>query len=69
MAEIPPIEKRMSNLLQAIAVEVRPCRAFQTQLAMVMHRNGKLTPYTMDGTNHFINCPRADEFRRRKAGA
>ena len=66
MPELPTIEKRMASLLQAVAVEVRPCKACKTQLAMVRHRNGKLTPYTMDGTNHFINCPHAEEFRKQK---
>lgn len=27
----------------------------------------KLTPYTIDGINHFLQCPKAEEFRRQKA--
>lgn len=67
--ELPPIEKRMSTLLNLIAETIRPCRACGEQLAIVRHRNDKLAPYTMDGTNHFINCPKADQFRQKNGGA
>jgi hypothetical protein len=66
VAELPPVEKRLADLLQRVAREVRPCKACGTQIALVMHANGKLTPYTIDGVNHFINCPLADAFRRGK---
>ena len=65
---IPTIEARMESLLRLVAEEVRACRACGAQLAMVRHRNGRLGPYTMDGVNHFINCPAAEDFRKRKAG-
>lgn len=58
----------MDSLLRLVAEEVRACRACGAQLAMVRHRNGRLGPYTMDGVNHFINCPAAEEFRKKKAG-
>jgi hypothetical protein len=61
--DIPAIEKRMETLLNLIAEEIRPCKACGVQLAFVRHRNGKLGPYTADGVNHFINCPKAGEFR------
>lgn len=69
MAELPPIEKRMSALLQHVAEEVRPCKACGTQLAFVRHRNGKIAPYTLDGVNHFATCPKAEQFRRGKETA
>ena len=65
---LPPIEQRMETLLRNIAEDVRPCKACGAQLAMVRHRIGKLAPYTMAGVNHFIDCSKADQFRRKNAG-
>lgn len=65
---LPPIEKRMSMLLMLIAEGVRPCKACGLQLCFVRHRGtNKLAPYEIDGTNHFITCPKAEDFRRQKA--
>jgi hypothetical protein len=58
--------KRISSLLHLTAVEIRPCKACGIQLAMVKHNNGRLTPYTIDGVNHFINCSAAAQFRKPK---
>lgn len=68
-ANLPTIEKRMVLLLNLIAEELRPCKACGVQLAFVRHRNGKLTPYTLEGLNHFLDCAKAEEFRKQKAGA
>lgn len=38
-------------------------------LVMVMHRNGVLTPYNLDGTNHFITCVDRELFHRRRKRA
>lgn len=56
--------KRIRNLLMQTADVVRPCKACGVQLAFVKTRAGKLAPYTIDGVNHFANCPRAAEFRK-----
>jgi hypothetical protein len=64
--ELPSIEKRLATLLNLIAEEIRPCRACGVQLSFVRHRTGKLAPYTLDGVNHFINCPKGGQFRKRK---
>ena len=70
MAEVPGIEERMERLLRLVAEELRPCKSCGADLAFVRHhKTGKLSPYTMDGVNHFVNCPAAEEFRRRKAAA
>ena len=66
---LPPIEQRMETLLRLVAEELRPCGACGVELAMVRHRNGKLAPYTMAGVNHFIDCEKAAQFRRRTGGA
>lgn len=63
----PPMEKRMSALLILIAEEIRPCKACGEQLTFVRHRNGKLAPYSIDGVNHFLTCPLADGFRKKRS--
>jgi hypothetical protein len=65
-ATIPSIEERVLQLLKLIAVEIRPCKLCNTTLYFVEHRNGNRAPYTPDGTNHFLNCQYAEQFRRQK---
>lgn len=60
----PTITELMETLLRNVAEEIRPCKACGAELAMVRHKNGKLAPYTMAGVNHFIDCEKADQFRR-----
>ncbi len=57
------LAKRIRDLLTRIALYTRPCKACGTELAFVSHVNGNLTPYTMDGVNHFANCPEAARFK------
>lgn len=59
-------DERIAALLRNVAENIRPCRACGVDIAMVRHRNGKLAPYTMDGVNHFVNCPKAEQFRTKK---
>lgn len=64
---VSELRARLEAILRAAAVEVRPCRACGVMLAFVVHRDtGKTAPYTLDGINHFTNCPEADRFKRRK---
>jgi uncharacterized protein with PIN domain len=69
MTTIPSIEDRMADLLNLAATYTRNCKACGVKLYFVAHpRNGKVAPYTVDGLNHFLTCPKAREFRR-KPGA
>lgn len=66
----PELAARLEALLRAIAIDVRPCRRCGTLIAFVRHRDsphGPFHPYTLDGVNHFRNCPFASEFSRRRA--
>lgn len=56
---VPPFEGRLLVLL-------RPCKACGEKLYFVRLASGKQAPYTADGLNHFINCPKAAEFRKAK---
>lgn len=60
---------RIEALLHAIATDERPCRRCGAHLAFVRHANGRTAPYTLDGVNHFANCPNATEFRAPNAAA
>lgn len=61
---LPSIEERMQRLLELVAEEKRTCKACTALLFFVRHSNGKLAPYTIDGLNHFVNCPQAEQFRK-----
>ncbi|WP_428411982.1 hypothetical protein [Pararhizobium sp.] len=41
------------------------CKGCGEEVWYVKHKNGKCPPYTADGTNHFANCPNADQFRKK----
>lgn len=56
----------MVDLLKNVAVRRSNCRLCQKPLVWVTHANGKITPYTPEGLNHFIDCQYADEFRKKK---
>ena len=60
-------EERLRRILELTAEGKRPCKACGVELYFVRHANGKLTPYTVDGINHFANCPEAQRFRKGKA--
>lgn len=61
------LEINIENILERTAKEKRPCKACGVMLWMVQHSNGKIAPYTVDGTNHFVNCPSAASFKKAKA--
>ncbi len=52
----------MQVLLGHIAGLPVPCRGCQAPIYWVTHKNGKRTPYTPAGLNHFIDCPAAAQF-------
>jgi hypothetical protein len=61
---LPTLEERIRRLLELAAEETRCCKACGALLFFVRHNNGKRAPYTVDGLNHFINCPAAQQFKR-----
>jgi len=40
------------------------CSGCGAPIYWIRHANGKNTPYTPHGLNHFIDCPKAKEFKR-----
>ena len=65
---LPPLEDRIRRLLELINEESRTCKACGVLIFFVRHRNGKMAPYTIDGLNHFMNCPQAAQFRKAAGG-
>lgn len=63
--ELAACEERLLRLLELVAEETRDCKACGAKLWFVRHRNGARAPYTANGENHFITCPKADLFRRK----
>ena len=69
MAEshLPTLEERIRFLLLAVAEgEPRPCKLCKALIVFVRHKNGKLAPYTLEGLNHFIDCPQREAFQKKK---
>jgi hypothetical protein len=61
-----PLPQRVKAVLDLIAEEHRPCLACGTEIWLVRHQSGRIAPYTADLVNHFINCPKAEQFQKRK---
>lgn len=64
---LPTLEQRIAYILKNANVGSRPCKACGTMLYWLLHNNGKQVPYTHEGVNHFIDCPRAPQFRKAAA--
>jgi hypothetical protein len=62
---LPSLEQRIVNLLAAVGDPGR-CRGCSAPLYWVRLKSGKVAPYGENGLNHFIDCPNAEEFKRRK---
>ena len=59
-------QQRMSALLRNVG-EPGACRGCRAAITWVRHAGGQLAPYDSDGTNHFVTCPNASEFKKKKA--
>lgn len=41
------------------------CKGCGKEIWWIVHASGSVAPYTEEGLNHFINCPKAKDFRRK----
>lgn len=41
------------------------CKRCQMEITFIKLKSGKSAPITRAGINHFIDCPYADEFKKR----
>ena len=57
-------EKAMVTLLKNVG-DPGTCRGCGASIFWVTHRNGKKTPYTPAGLNHFLDCEKGKDFKTR----
>lgn len=63
-ARVRQLEQNIELILDHVNQERRPCKACGVMIWMIPTRQGRIMPVTYDGTSHFSNCPKADQFRR-----
>jgi hypothetical protein len=70
--ESAALRKELERVRAALQVLLRNvgepghCRGCGALIYWFVHRNGKRTPYNAEGVNHFLDCPKADHFKRPK---
>lgn len=57
------LRKNIIALLNNIG-DAGHCRGCSAAIYWVTHKNGKKTPYTLEGLNHFADCPAAARFKK-----
>lgn len=62
--ECLPTQQKAMEALLLNAGDAAACSGCGARIFWVRHRNGKPTPYDPNGLNHFISCPKAENFRR-----
>ncbi len=66
---IADLREAIGRLFRAIGAEKAQCRACGAEIWWVHHASGRKAPYTASGLNHFIDCPGADEFRKKRSSS
>lgn len=56
------MEDTMSQLLKNVG-DFGVCRGCNDPIVWLTHRNGKKTPYSLDGRNHFVACVARERFK------
>lgn len=56
---------QFKNLLSMVS-DPKPCKGCGRPIYWVISKNGKSMPITDEGLNHFIDCPEANKFRKKK---
>ena len=64
----PKLADNLIRLLDAIT-ERTSCKGCGRTIWFVRLKSGKLAPYTVDGINHFADCPAAAQFKRKRDDA
>ncbi len=62
--QLDEMKANVAKLLAAVG-QRGACRGCGREIWWLVHSNGKRAPYTRAGLNHFIDCPRAKEFKRK----
>lgn len=57
----------LTNALLRNAGDKGTCAGCGAEIYWMRHKNGKRVPYTPRGLNHFIDCPKAGQFRKKES--
>ena len=63
MLDLEKLKKNVVHMLNQTGTESK-CKGCGARIWWVEHRNGKRAPYTETGLNHFIDCPKAKDFKK-----
>jgi len=64
---LPTLPERIRSILLLVAeAPPRPCKRCETPIVFVKLKSGKLAPFTLEGVNHFLDCPFSSEFQKRR---
>lgn len=58
------LEGAVPKMYAAIGATKSKCKACARTIWWVTTKNGKRAPYTAEGFSHFVDCPKADQFRK-----
>lgn len=58
------IRSEMRRFLETLGTPAR-CKGCEVIIYWVLHRNGRRTPYSQDGVNHWQDCAASKEMRER----
>lgn len=59
------LKKNIIHLLKQVG-RTGVCNGCGREIFFVHHENGRWAPYTTSGLPHFIDCPKAKQFRKKK---
>ena len=57
-------EEDVELKLIALGVRITQCYRCKRKIFFITTKNRKVVPVTLELTNHFIDCPQADHFRK-----
>lgn len=60
------LRKNVKRLLDQVGDPAK-CRGCQAEIYFVRLKSGKVAPYDETGESHFVTCPAANQFRRKKS--
>lgn len=63
--EASRLQANIDRLFAAIGERAR-CAGCNAPIVWVLHKTGRKAPYDHDGVNHFITCPKREDFKRGK---
>ncbi len=60
------LRDNIERLYKTLGAQSGSCKACDAPIWWVTTKNGKSAPFTAEGLNHFADCPKAEQFRKKK---